>query len=247
MDEGRLARALANLVGSELASDLSSDFVKIRRDFTTRTLERSSPGKFVETVVQCFQYISEGTFDSRPNIDDYLNVRIENTSLPDGLRVCASRVARSIYTLRNKRNIAHKNAVDANIHDLAYTHQAAAWIVAEFLRYATGISMQESGALIELIQAPAGTLVEEIGDVRLVHADVSVRTEILILLHSYYPDPVSLTTIVKSLNRRKPATVRNRLSELYSQKLAHRGKDSSYRLTNAGHAEAVAEIIALSK
>lgn len=247
MDEDRLARALANLVGPDLASDLSSDFVKIRRDFTTRTLERSSPGKFVETVVQCFQYISEGTFDSRPNVDDYLNVRVENTSLPDGLRICASRVARSIYTLRNKRNIAHKNAVDANTHDLAYANQAAAWIVAEFLRHATGISMQESGALIELIHSPAGTLVEEIGDVRLVHADVSVRTELLILLHSYYPDPVSLTTIVKSLSRRKPATVRNRLSELYSRKLVHRDKDSSCRLTSAGHAEAVAEIIALSK
>lgn len=247
MDEDRLARALENLVSPELASDLSTDFVKIRRDFITRTLERTSPGKFVETVVQCLQYISEGTFDVKPNVDDYLNVRVENTSLPDGLRICASRVARSIYTLRNKRNIAHKNAVDTNTHDLAYVHQAAAWIVAEFLRHATGISMQESGALIELIQSPAGTLVEEIGDIRLVHADVSVRTEILILLHSFYPDPVPATAIVKNLGRRRAATVRNRLSDLYSEKLAHRDEDSAYRLTSAGHAAAVLEINTLSK
>jgi hypothetical protein len=47
--------------------------------------------------------------------------------------------------------------------------------------------VQEAGALIELIQAPVGTLVEEIDGTRLVHADVPVRTEILILLYSHYP------------------------------------------------------------
>ena len=48
-----------------------------------------------------------------------------------------------MYTLRNKRNIAHKNDVDTNTHDLAFAHQGAAWITAELLRHATGVSMQE--------------------------------------------------------------------------------------------------------
>lgn len=246
MDETRLAAALSGLLGPVLAADLAADLVKIRRDCATRTLERAAPGKFVETFVQCLQHIDAGTHDLKPSVDDYLGKKVENTSLPEGLRICAARVARSMYTFRNKRNIAHKNDVDANTHDLALVHQGAAWITAELLRHATGVSMQEAGALIELVQAPVGTLVEEIGGIRLVHADVPVKAELLILLHSHYPDTVSVDSVLSSLSRRSAGTVRNRLRDLHAEKLAHGDARSGYRLTQAGHAAAVAEIKALS-
>ena len=246
MDEARLAASLSGLVGPTLAAELSADLVKIRRDWATRTLGRTSPGKFVETFVQCLQHIDTGTFDMKPNVDKYLVNEVENTSLPDGLRICAARVARSIYTFRNKRNIAHKNTVDTNTHDLAFTHQGAAWISAELLRQSTGVSMQEAGALIELLQAPVGALVEEIEGTRLVHADVSVRTELLILLHSYFPDAAPVQTVIKDLSRRSAGTVRNRLRDLRAQKLAHGDTKLGYRLTCAGHDAAVSEIKAMS-
>lgn len=246
MDESRLAAALAGLLGPTLAADLAGDLVKIRGDCATRTLERAALGKFVETFVQCLQYIDTGTYDAKPRVDECLRKKVENTSMPEGLRICAARVARSIYTFRNKRNIAHKNDVDSNTHDLAFAHQGAAWITAEFLRHATGVSMQEAGALIELVQAPVGSLVEEIGGARLVHADVSVRVELLILLHSHYPDTVAVDSILGSLSRRSAGTVRNRLRDLHAEKLAHGDAKSGYRLTQAGHAAAVAEITALA-
>jgi len=156
--------------------------------------------------------------------------------------ICAARVARSMYTFRNKRNIAHKNDVDTNTHDLAFTHQGAAWITAELLRHATGLTMQEAGSLIEMVQAPVGTLVEEIDGTRLVHAAVSVRAELLILLHSHYPDSVPVSSVLRSLSRRGASTVRNRLRDLHSEKLAHGDSQTGYRLTLAGHAAAVEEI-----
>lgn len=220
--------------------------MKIRRDCATRTLERAGPGKFVETFVQCLQYINTGTYDAKPSVDDFLGKKVENTSMPEGLRICAARVARSMYTFRNKRNIAHKNDVDTNTHDLGFAHHGAAWITAELLRHATGVSMQEAGALIELVQAPVGTLVEEIGGTRLVHADVPVKAELLILLHSHYPDAVAVASLLKSLSRRSAGTVRNRLRDLYAEKLAHGDAKTGYRLTQAGYAAAVCEIRALN-
>lgn len=243
MDEARLTSALTGLVGAKLAAELAADFVKIRQDHATKTLERASPGKFVETFVQCLQQISRGSHDAKPNVDGYLNTAVENdAALPDGLRICAGRVARAIYTLRNKRNIAHKGEVDPNTFDLAYVHQAAAWIMAEMIRRASGVTMEEAGALIELVQAPVGTLVEEIDGTRLVHGDVSVRVELLILLHSHYPDAVSVEDILDSLSRRSAGTVRNRLRDLYGEKLTHGGGKSGYRLTHAGFNAAVMEI-----
>jgi len=131
VDEARLARAIEGLVGPDLAEPLVGQFVKVRQDYATKTLERAAPGKFVEIFVQCLQKMATGAFEPKPNVDDYLFRRVESeTALPEGLRVCAARIARSIYTLRNKRNIAHNNEVDPNTVDLAFAHQAAAWIMA---------------------------------------------------------------------------------------------------------------------
>ncbi|GHD49879.1 hypothetical protein GCM10017083_22760 [Thalassobaculum fulvum] len=246
MNETRLANALASLLGTTLAADLSASLVKIRHDCATQNLERATAGKFVETFVQCLQYIDSGKYDAKPTVDEYLSRKVEGTALSEGLRICAARVARAIYTFRNKKNIAHKNDVDTNTHDLVFTHEAAAWITAELLRHATGVSMQEAGALIKLVQAPVGTLVEEIDGTRIVHADVPVRVELLILLHSHYPDVVPVGDVIKSLSRRSSSSVRNRLRDLHAEKLTHGDVKSGYRLTQAGHAAAIKEIKARS-
>jgi hypothetical protein len=92
------------------------------------------------------------------------------------------------------------------------------------------------------VQAQVGTLVEEIGGTRLVHADVSVESEILILPYSHYPGSVPLADILQSLSRRSEGTVRNRLRNLHAAKVAHGDAKLGYRLTQAGHARAAAEI-----
>jgi hypothetical protein len=244
VDESRLRKALSPYLGPELARELVGDFIKLRQDCATATLERAIAGKFVEAFVQCLQYLATGgSFEVKPEVDAYLSKKAENElALPEGLRVCGARLARAVYTFRNKRNIAHKNPVDPNRFDLALAHQSAAWIMAELLRNATGVSMQEAGALIELVQAPAGTLVEEIEGVRLVHADVSVRGEILILLHSHYPEKVPLSDILATMSGRTSSSVKNRLGELRGAKQVYGDAAGGYRLTQEGHKAAVAEI-----
>ena len=247
MDKVRLAKALTGLVGVSLATDIASHFVAIRQDYATKTLGRASPGKFVEAFVQCLMQISKGNFDAKPSVDSYLNTKVENDStLPDGLRFSAARIARAMYTLRNKRNIAHKGGVDPNCYDLAFLHQSAAWIMAELIRNAVGITMEEAGAIIELVQAPVGSLIEEIEGVRLVHANVSTRVELLLLLHSHYPNKVPMADIKASLSTRGFSSIRGRLSELKGEKLIFGDSDQGYRLTTMGHGGATTQIEALS-
>jgi hypothetical protein len=239
MNEARLAGSIEGLVGRSLAKLLVGQFIKVRQDYATKTLERASPGKFVEIFVQCLQQMATGAYEPKPNVDDYLLNRVEReNALPEGLRVCAARIARSMYTLRNKRNIAHNNKVDPNTVDLAYAHQAAAWILAELIRNASGITMEEAGAVISLVQAPVGSLVEEIDGVWLVHADVTVSEEILILMHSIYPNRVALQDLLRSMRARSAAGVRNQLASLRTNKLIVGDAKTGYRLTQAGHAAA---------
>ena len=103
-----------------LADDLADHFVEIRRDVAPSTLGRASPGKFVESVVQSHQaFERNGSYDAQPNVDLYLRgLESRQSSLPDGLRICASKLARAMYALRSKRTIVHKADVDPSGYDL---------------------------------------------------------------------------------------------------------------------------------
>lgn len=243
MAKDRIERALSSTLAPILAREIVSDFMKVRQDFATRTLERASPGKFVETFVQCLQHIATGAFDAKPDVDRYLDKVVENqTTLPEGLRVCAARAARTMYTLRNKRNIAHKNEVDPNVPDLALLERTASWIMTELVRSAQGVSMEEAATLVEFLQVPVSALVEEISGVHLVHADVSLRGEILILLHHHYPEFVAVADMRASMANRGSSSIAARLAEMKSEKLIFGDGKNGYRLTKPGHAAALNEI-----
>jgi hypothetical protein len=169
------------------------------------------------------------------------------SKLPEDLRICAARIARAMYALRNKRNVAHKGQIDPNTIDLAFAHHGSSWIMAELLRNATGLSMQEVGELITLVHAHVGPLIEEIDGTHLVLAKVSVRVELLILLQSHYPSVLPVSEILKCLDRRNPRTVKVGIRRLYTEKLAHGTTEDGYRLTQTGHSAAVAEIRKLSE
>lgn len=239
MDAAGLKVALATYVGADLAPDLVDEFLKIRRDYATKTLERAGLGKFVETFVQCLQYLAIGKFDAKPTVDAYLGKQAEQqTSLPEGLRIVGARVARSIYTLRNKRNILHKNPLDPSLADLAFAHEGAAWIMAELLRNSSAVSMDEARRLIDMVEAPVRHFVEEIDGTRLVHGNLTVSEEILVLLHSFDPVGVPKPKIDESLSRRSFKSVTNRLAELERGKLIQK-TGSGFRLTIPGHRAAV--------
>ena len=246
MDAKRLIAALAPSVSQQLATDLVGEFLKIRQDYATKTLERAGLGKFVETFVQCLQFMATSSFDAKPSVDDYLDKKADKTSLPEGLRVVAARIARSIYTLRNKRNILHKNPVDPSVVDLAFAHEGAAWILAELLRNAASVSMDEAARLIAMVEAPVSHVVEVIDGVPIIHGKVTVAEEVLILLHSEYPDRVSRAAIDKSLHLRSFKSVDNRLRELVAGKIVQGDNHVGYCLTLPGHKKASSVLQRLS-
>lgn len=241
MDQRALLIALAKQIPSALCEDLLREFLLIRQDVATSTLGRGAPGKFVETMVQCLQHLHQGSHDSKPNVDKFLT-SLESTpsSVRDDLRICASRIARAMYSLRSKRNIVHKGEVDPNTYDLRFLLAGAQWIMAEFVRVAANVTMEEAGRIIDAINSPVGTFVEDIAGRRIVHGAVSALSEILLLLQSHYPTPQTLGSIAYSLNRRNSKAVANATRTLYNDKLIEGDSKTGYVLTRAGLERAIA-------
>jgi hypothetical protein len=216
VENAALIKALAQKVPQELAQDAVNDFIELRQDVATNTLGRSSAGKLIETIVQIMEFLETGRYSTKPDIEQYLkNVESRASALDDGLRICGARIARGMYALRSKRNILHKGSVDPNSYDLLYLLHGAQWLLAEILRNVSGLTMQEAGQLINLVNVPVDELVEDLGDRRLVLADVESAEEVLILLHSHYGTTTSLGDVMNSLNRRTDKQVRNAILSLW--------------------------------
>lgn len=241
MDRMAIASALAKSLPDDLCNDLLNDYLQIRHDVATRTLGRGAPGKFVETVVQCLQYLDTGKYDEKPNVEKFLvSLESRQAKIRDDLRICANRIARAMYSLRSKRNIVHKGEVDPNSYDLRFLLSGAQWILAELVRVSGGVSMEDAGKAIDLINSPIGTLVEDVAGRRLVHADVSAPNEILLLLQSHYPNPKPHAAITHSLNRRNEKAVGNAIRGLYAKKLIEGDSKKGYVLTRPGLERAIA-------
>ena len=238
MEKPEFVLALESLTSQPLAEDLIDQFLLIRQDVLARTLGRSAPGKFVETFVQILEHIDTGKHSSKPNVDAYLQVCESKTKLDEGLRICAARTARAMYSLRSKRNIVHKGSVDPNVWDLQFLHAGAQWILTELLRLSQNISMSEAGKLVAQIQMPVGGLVQDFGDCKLVlSSSATVKQEILCLMLADYPDAVTVTQLQVSMNRRPHSSVIRSLNVLWKEKAVQKTADG-YILTGIGLQEA---------
>lgn len=243
MNSDELISKLSTQLPDNLAKELVSFFVKLRNEVASETLEKSSPGKFIETVVQVLQFLDTGTYEKKTKVDEYLkNLDNQSNNLPENLRVTMARVARANYTLRNKRSIAHKGEIDPNIYDLRYLFSASQWILSELVRHIISGDMNVSGKIIEEIQVPANPIVENFEDKRLVLVSGTTEDELLILLSYYYPQYTSVSQIHLDMNRRDSSTVSHVITSTYNKKLIEGDRQKGYKLTTIGYQEAINRI-----
>src|SRR5439155_22871009 len=107
-------------------------------------------------------------------------------------------------------------------------------VLAELLALASGVNGDEAARLVAEVQLPVGELVEAIDGRKIVHADMTVVDEALVLLMTEYPEPITVTELMRSMDRRNPGSVRATVSTLWKKKLVHRSADKKIVLTETG-------------
>lgn len=225
-----------------LSELLVDSFLDLKREAQARTTPNSAtPGKFIEYFVHALQFLESGSCEQALKVDEYLRaLESRPTQLDEGLRLCSSRIARSVYTLRNKRNIAHIGRVDSNTYDRIFIFHSAQWLMAELVRCVTRVSMSESGALIEQITAPVTPAIDSNSDRPLVLGDFSATEEATVLLRHAHPGPMTMRQLLRSMDRRDGSTVRRAVRSLWKAKHVDGEPAAGYRLTPTGLASAEA-------
>jgi len=231
-----------------IVDDLIKYFNDISMDLYTENYEKPSVGKFIETLVQMFQALDpkrSGYDNSVNNVDKEMSQIYEQNEvvgIPKDSRLMIVRMSRILYTLRNKRNIAHKNGIEPNKIDLGFIYTGAQWIMAELVRVSVKTNMNDAFKVIESIEKPIFPYIESISGKNIVLLE-SITTDeelILVLYNKSNVKFVSRSDIGKSLDRRPPSSVTQSIKKLWKDKNIEGDSKSGYCLTGKGVLKALA-------
>lgn len=195
-----IEEALAKLP-DPLSTALLDSYDKIRVNYFEKKWEPSelNGGKLCEVTLRILEWYSSSPRFFTPLGQSIRNFgqatrRFENnTNLPDSIRFHIPEALRFLYTLRNKRGVAHiHNKVSPNHMDSEAVVSLSSWVMAELVRLLNNLQVSEATKIVENIMSKRTPLVWEVnGKKRVLNSDLRTKDQILLLLYSSYPEYIS--------------------------------------------------------
>jgi hypothetical protein len=197
-------------------------------------------GHFVEAARRMLEYKLFGSAtpigSQLPNLNDQEMTRYEKATGDDALRILIPRVLRSIYGIRSKRGIAHMGAVSPNEMDATLILYSTKWVLAEFLRLASGMSPADTQKAVDtIIERRLSVLWKHNGLTRVLPA-ISARSQVLVLL--YDENSQSAERLQAAVEYRNVTLFKSILKELHRKRFIEYDADNMCTLTTKGITEA---------
>ena len=193
--------------------------------------------KFSDMALALIKNKETGTLIDVNNVhfDDLYNEIINySKTTPEHaiLTLAIPRVAVSIQTLRNKKNVAHIKTIDPCFLDSYYCASSCDWILSELAMLFYTSDPKEAKELIDSFVKKKVPLVEEFEEQSIVilKKDISLFDRILITAYHFYPQRLSNSFLNKQI---KSTNVYGTLQRLEDEKLIHRNDEGS-KLTQLG-------------
>lgn len=150
-------------------------------------------GKLAESMVRYLQDHLTGTYvpfgKAMTNLPDACN-KLANApaTFPDSMRIMIPRALSFVYTLRNKRGIAHISGdIDANQIDAAVCMRISDWCLSELIRIVHTLSIEEAQGLLDSIATRHVPQIWSVGGRKRVLVDgLSYKDQTLLLLYADY-------------------------------------------------------------
>lgn len=226
-----------------LVRDLFQEYKEIKISFHIQNYELTLTklGKFIETIFQLLSAVAFGETPTHPNFNE-LSKKLENipeTNQPVAVRILIPRIGLMLYAIRSKRGAVHKNhETSTGYIDSQLALAGCNWIISEFLRIYLKRETSEVQRIIDSISKIPHSLIEEIdGDIIILEPKMSLKEQVLILLHHEYPSSVSNNVIRSRIKGKSLTHLSEILKKLINGAFIHK-TDPGYILTVKGISEA---------
>ncbi|NKS22281.1 hypothetical protein GS467_13850 [Rhodococcus hoagii] len=177
-------------IPTELTDRLVETFLEAKRRFHLGDLRPNEVegGRFAEAA---FRILEHEVFGSHTPVGTTLTkvpqlvqkLGSSPATAGDSLRIHIPRNLQAIYDIRNKRDVAHLGAIDANLQDATLVVCILDWVFAEFVRIFHSVSSIEAEELIRKIVTREVPAIQMFGDFPKVLKSLSTPNTVLTLLY----------------------------------------------------------------
>lgn len=177
-----------------IVDKLLEAYREIEHNYVLRKWKASEldAGHFVEAARRAVEHELFGTATpigvDLPKFSDAELRRYAQATGEESVRILIPRVLWSVFGIRNKRGVGHVGLVSPNQMDSALILAASKWVLAEFVRLASGLSPAETQKLVDAIVERKLDLLWKHGDItRVLASGIPAREQVLLLLYDTSP------------------------------------------------------------
>lgn len=232
-----IIKDLSAAIDPGVATALVESYEKLVSSFRRGDLDgclRAS-GLFVEHALRAVEFVRTGAAPPEIKSVSATVKAIEgDAQLPDSLRYLIPRIASAmVYDVRSKRGAVHVKEIDPRHIDASLAAQAAAWVLAEFLRlYHSGDEKVAAEAMAVLMRGHI-PFVETFGAERVVTRKVPCDVELLLLLAGAAGDGLDRKALGLA-SKYPPPRVTEGIQRLLADLHVHQTRDGKFHITGPG-------------
>ncbi|HMG87462.1 MAG TPA: hypothetical protein VK574_17140 [Terracidiphilus sp.] len=233
--------SLVSRFPGKLVDELIDCYVEQKRNFYLGRMRPTEVegGRFAEAAFRMLQHAAGLTVTP---LGTQLNTEsiarsLENLVIEtDSIRFHIPRTLRVIYDIRNKRDAAHlADGIDPNLQDSSFVSSAMDWVLAEFVRFAKGVSPDKAFELVKAITIRRIPAVEQFGDfVKTLRPSLGPSDRILLLLYHCADVGATEAKLSSWLKPRQRVNLRRTLRDLEHSKDCIVLTGVNYRITRRG-------------
>jgi hypothetical protein len=233
-----------------VAAALVESYEKLVSSFRRGDLEGclSASGLFVEHALRAVEFVRAGAAPPEIRSVSATVKAIEaDAKLPDSLRYLIPRIASAmVYDVRSKRGAVHVKEIDPRHIDASLAVQAAAWVLAEFLRLYHSSDEKVVAEAMAVLMRGHVPFVEAFGDEHVVTRKVPCGVELLLLLGGAAGEGLDRAALGRA-SKYQPPRVTEAIRRLSSDRYVHRARDRKYHITGPGEQFLAAQVVTQGK
>lgn len=179
-------------IAQSLVEEILEHYTEMKKRFRLGDLvpAAETAGWFSESVMKCLLYLYDGTLTSKMGLsfenafNSIMSIPKPDNTIDEYKFRLIPQVAKSVYTIRNKKKVAHARGERLLFVDLIYIVQACDWIIASFLYVSHRVNEDDALRMMIDIMELDTPLVQEIEDFFvLTTTRLTVREGLLVLLY----------------------------------------------------------------
>jgi hypothetical protein len=225
--------SLCSKFPKDVVTALLDEYQYIKQQFFLQKFQPAelNAARFSEYVLRLIEFLDTGSHTpvgKQLKTEKIINDVLNNTSLPDGIRIFIPRLTRVLLDVRNKRDVAHVGGeVSPNYSDSLFVSHTADWILIEIIRNYHSNSIDEARKIVESInEAKIPVIVEIDGFLRIQNTKMTAEHKTLLILYHKQPDKVRESDLVKWINYSNTSRYKAQiLKKLDDDVLIHRLND----------------------